>query len=420
VHDALAETVRKVQGSNLQCDDMWQTWVETFGKGKLFDPKQHEAEFLLAFLQHVETVQLTLATHEQLSEQIKLRTIKDSRVAERQLPEEVVKRVQQGATLPLLADKRSIACAVTQTETDDSTPSIPQVIPHRVDDVMSGIPNYIWMSAPSYDAISQWYKDHLCDLMHRAPGWKLFFVNDQQMQEVITKHCSEREQMCFSRINPKYGPAKADFGRYILMRRYGGLWLDLKSGWQGDLSKNLSKFGPLPPLVLGHWGWPNQHEHIPQDVNNYGETQQWWLMSAPGHAIWDKVLAAVCDNIEKYSITTDGVGKQAVITVTGPVAMSRVMYPELLERCPHLLLKDKEYKFEYDMLGTHAKKQNQLGGHATHYSKLKEPVILPTSAGSSSSAVPVAYCGSTDILPSGGIQECRSSRRPPLNKQRQL
>jgi hypothetical protein len=321
VHVALAEAVRKVQGSNLQCDDMWQTWVDTFGKGKVFDPMHHEAEFLMAFLQHAETVQLTLAMHKQLSEQIMLRTIK-------------------------------VEC-----------------------------PEYIWMSAPSYDALSEWYKDHICDLTQRAPGWEVFFVSDERMQAMISKRCSEREQMC--------GPAKADFGRYLPMRRYGGIWLD-KSGWQRDLSKYLVKFGPLPPLVLGHWGWPSQHEHIPQDVHNYGEIQQWWLMSAPGHAMWDKVLAAVCDNIKKDSITTDGVGKQAVITVTGPVEMTRVMYPELLERCPHLLLKDREYKFEYDIFGTHAKEQNQLGGHATHYSKLEEPVILPISAGSSSSAVPAA------------------------------
>ena len=37
-----------------------------------------------------------------------------------------------------------------------------------------------------------------------------FFVSDERMQAMISKRCSEREQMCFSRINPKYGPTKAD------------------------------------------------------------------------------------------------------------------------------------------------------------------------------------------------------------------
>ncbi len=81
----------------------------------------------------------------------------------------------------------------------------------------------------------------------------------------------------------------------------------------------------------------------------------------------------MCRNIEEYGPHI-GVGKQAVLCITGPIAMSKAMYP-ILRTCPHLLLKNKEYKFGYDMMGGYIKKQQQLGA-GKHYSKLKEPVIF--------------------------------------------
>ena len=152
------------------------------------------------------------------------------------------------------------------------------------------------------------------------------------------------------------------------------MWLDGKSGFNGVLEKNLAKWLPLPPLVFGHWGWPNQHEHIPEDVHKKGEIQQWFLISAPQHPVWDEVLLKVVENIENYDEKVDGVGKFAVLKITGPIAMSRTLYP-LLSQHPHLHVKDKELGMLYDCLGGHEKKQNMMGG-GTHYSKLKEPIVL--------------------------------------------
>lgn len=158
------------------------------------------------------------------------------------------------------------------------------------------------------------------------------------------------------------------------MRSRGGLWLDAKSGYKGRLEDNLRKYFPLPPLVFSHWPWPNQHENIPEDELNLGEIQNWVLMSAPNHPLWDIVLDAICTNIESYTADI-GVGKQAVLLVTGPIALSRAVYPRL-HLYPHVLASDKDLGFLYDVLGGHAKKQAMIGG-GTHYSKVKCPVVLP-------------------------------------------
>jgi len=426
VHKNIVVAVRKVQGSNLAGDDLWQSWVETFAgpSGLILDPARHSLEFLLAFLSHVESVELTLKSHQELAMQIGARSVKERRLQERLLPDELydgLSRTLRG--VPSSSDRRPLLAAETQTEavtpppvlaaetqteeppaspaspaswlappaeTQTEEPRHTYRIPWQVEDFWSGIPKQIWVSGPNYDKLSPWYTDHLNDMLRRAPGWVVNFVDDRQMLERIAFDCTEREQQCFERINPKYGPARADFLRYVLMRTYGGLWLDLKSGFVGDLNKNLEKFFPLPPLVLGHWGWPNQHDVIPEDVHNFGEIEQWWLLSAPGHPVWNTVLDAVCTNIERYT-PADGFGKQIVLCVTGPIAMSRAMYPKLIT-FPHLLLRDKEYKFEYDQLGHHAKKQDQMGAATPHYSKLKEPLITPYVRPSSrASAAPLDF-----------------------------
>ena len=81
------------------------------------------------------------------------------------------------------------------------------------------------------------------------------------------------------------------------MPSYAALWWAL-AGLEERVARR-----SLEELVQVWPSWPRGLAqpacHIPQDVHNYGETQQWWLMSSPGHSVWDKVLAAVCDNTEK-------------------------------------------------------------------------------------------------------------------------
>ena len=138
---------------------------------------------------------------------------------------------------------------------------------------------------------------------------------------------TERQQSAFNRIDPAYGPARSDFFRYHLMSTRGGVWLDMKSGVLEPLDKTFDKYSPLPPLVLGNWSWPNQAEFIPADRHKRGEIQNWHLISAPGHVIWEVVMNHVVENIERYDAKRDGVGKMAVLKLTGPITMSRTDVP---------------------------------------------------------------------------------------------
>jgi len=119
VHNALVVAVRKVQGSNLASDDIWKTWVETFANEPkpALDPAKHGSEFLLAFLSHLESVELTLTMHQELGEQTKDMVVKQRRLQERRLPDDLYERIQNRSRgVPSSSDRRPLLAAETQTE----------------------------------------------------------------------------------------------------------------------------------------------------------------------------------------------------------------------------------------------------------------------------------------------------------------
>ena len=421
---ALVAAVQDVQRSNILGDSLWKCWVEQFG-AKHNDPNKYDVGFLEDFVHSCEGVMFCKEEHSKLAAAIVDGSVKRIRLTE-DFPAAVraSDRAAGGSSAPAASGAAeassspaassaagassaaapatvaapdaaaeqaapptvsvvvdaTVAATNASMQTDDCRISetidvrTMMCIPVKVQRPLGRIPKYIFVSAPSYDNVDQWYKTHWDSLQQRASGWTLCFVDDKAMCAMIDEECTPREARAFKALNPLYGPARADFLRYHLMRSRGGLWLDGKSGFTGELEKNLAKWQPLPPLIFGHWGWPNQTEEIPEDVHKKGEIQQWFLLSAPRHPLWDVVLADVVDNIENYDAKVDGVGKQAVLKLTGPITLSRSLYP-LLSHYPHLHVKDKDLGMLYDCLGGHQNKQKMLGP-GSHYSKLKVPIVL--------------------------------------------
>ena len=371
---SLVAAVQNVQRCNIMGDNLWKCWVEQFG-GTCNDPNKYDSDFLEAFVGSCEGVTFCIEEHGKLAAAISDGSVKKLRLTEG-LPAAMVGPAKawhtakaRTATAPTTAaapeaaaeadDTKQTASPTSSAAAEQAAPTtaaapeaaateagsiIEQLpteddeiyvrpgshcIPVKVEFPWNRIPKFIYVSAPSYEGLDDWYKKHWASLEERSPGWKVCFIDDNMMCGMIASECRPREVQAFEALNPKYGPARADFLRYHLMRSRGGLWLDGKSGFTGVLETNLAKWLPLPPLVFGHWGFPNQHENIPEDVHKKGEIQQWFLISAPQHPVWDEVLYDVVENIERYDQKVDGVGKQAVLKLTGPIALSRSLYPLL-------------------------------------------------------------------------------------------
>ena len=182
------------------------------------------------------------------------------------------------------------------------------------------------------------------------PDWDYRFYDDQDIENYLSEHFPW-SLVYYRRIKPNYGPARADFFRYLLMYNEGGVYLDVKSSLskplneviQGDDRFLLSHWRNEPGEKYERWG---KHPEIEMAR---GEFQQWHIVSAPGHAFLKTVIQKVCNNIDGYNPYTYGVGKRGVLRTTGPIPYSMAILP-LLESCSYRLVDaEKDLGFIYSI-----------------------------------------------------------------------
>src|ERR1700761_9643839 len=61
------------------------------------------------------------------------------------------------------------------------------------------------------------------------PGWDYRFYDDSDVRDYIASNYGSDFVDYLEALNPRYGAARADLFRYLLMYRDGGVYLDIKS-----------------------------------------------------------------------------------------------------------------------------------------------------------------------------------------------
>jgi hypothetical protein len=207
------------------------------------------------------------------------------------------------------------------------------------------------------------------------PDWEYRIYDDSDIICFISKNYGQRVLNYFNRINPKYGAARADLFRYLLIYKCGGAYLDIKSTIDKSLNDVLhvddqyllSNWRDKEENKYSSWGFCPEVEDI-----SGGEFQQWHVIAAPGHPFLKAVIDNVLRNIDKYNPTLHGTGKPAVLRVTGPIAYTLAIAP-LLDFHKHRFACSKsDIGLEYSIF-------NNVNDHnaifKSHYSELSEPVI---------------------------------------------
>lgn len=213
---------------------------------------------------------------------------------------------------------------------------------------------------------------NLDQLKSMNPEWEFRLYDDKDIETYIGNFYPNLLET-FHKINPKYGAAKADFFRYLLMYREGGVYLDIKSGLNKPLRDIINKDDKY---LLTHW---TQYDpkfklgHLKGITNPNGELHQWHIITVKGHPFLKFVIENVCKNIENYNPIFHGYGKMAVLSVTGPIAYTETITP-LLDKYPHrLVLSHEDTGLIYSFLRSYE------GHHKffeqAHYTRLDEPLI---------------------------------------------
>ena len=208
--------------------------------------------------------------------------------------------------------------------------------------------------------------------------------DDDMIDEYIKNNFSNRIYNAYKSINQDYGPAKADFFRYLIIYKEGGIYLDIKSA----LIKNIDDILEKNNLIISkgkanpypfYYGLINQYKNSYNwsyfsKVNYYGEYNNWCIISPAGNEVLAKVIKQMVSNIE-YGLEHQNKynnGEYSVLALTGPIMFSRVIVE--YGNNENIIITDNDLggKVKYSYGGVDHKNI----GYKKHYSKLKNKNVL--------------------------------------------
>jgi mannosyltransferase OCH1-like enzyme len=226
------------------------------------------------------------------------------------------------------------------------------------------------------------------------PEYTHRLLTDLECSQFIEEHFGgTRTEQAYFRINPAFGAARADFWRYCILFKYGGIYLDIDStcvtplrniisgddsavlsqeknlvdAWRADLSiLNESAFLAKPPTTL-----------LERPGNVF---LQWFLIFTPKHPLLEAVIDNVTDAVLKYrefSPNDRPGGHARTIYLTGPLRFTDTIW-KALAADPELI-----NNLRIDGIDFQGKAIFQFPGHAekdqqcVHYRQLSAPIVSP-------------------------------------------
>ena len=216
------------------------------------------------------------------------------------------------------------------------------------------------------------------------PGWEHRLYDDHDMAEFIGRVYGPKVLALYLRINEKYGAARADLFRYLLMYQCGGVYLDIKASVEKPLDSVLLADDVF---LLSRWQDSRRGEAFTARWGMHGELksiggrefQQWHIMAAPGHPFLRAVIEKVLANIENYNPIVHKTGRAGVLWLSGPIAYTLAITPLLPVSAHRLIAGHEELGLIYSIFNSET-----FRAHRTifqyHYTELTEPVVALSRA----------------------------------------
>ena len=204
---------------------------------------------------------------------------------------------------------------------------------------------------------------------------KFIFYDDDDCDSFIKSNFEQRIYDAYKKINDVYGAMKADFFRYCVLYKSGGIYLDIKSLIKVPLFKLINK---NDICILDKL----RNDKEPYRVRS-PTYEQWLLIFAPNHPYLLEMINLMVHYIEiqyipkliNYKLDTKG----KILHVTGPDAFTKAINScikknknKVLHRCV-----DYDNYFELNILGSAYKKMYSKY-NKKHYSQYNEPLYKQT------------------------------------------
>ncbi|HUX43082.1 MAG TPA: glycosyltransferase [Rectinemataceae bacterium] len=166
------------------------------------------------------------------------------------------------------------------------------------------IPKILYQTYKTYERIPLFVKSAMLLQRVHCLGWRFEFYDDERIAEFLKSEYGGEVFSAYDKL--AIGAAKADFFRYAVLYKYGGVYLDVDS----EISANLGRLiRPDDVAIIAHEGNPDWYV-------------QWALVYAPGHPFLARTIDKMVANIESNLFPHDS------HAMTGPRA-----YTEAINEC---------------------------------------------------------------------------------------
>ncbi len=144
-------------------------------------------------------------------------------------------------------------------------------------------------------------------MKRQNPGWTYHFYDDRRILEFFSEHFPPEYLKAYKSLT--IGAAKADFFRYAVLYKFGGVYLDIDSYVKT----------PFDQFITAEDSFVVSHE------GNPGLYCQWALISDKNHPFLERTLEKTLDNIQTHRFPHD------VHKTTGPTVFTEAVNEILAE-----------------------------------------------------------------------------------------
>lgn len=202
------------------------------------------------------------------------------------------------------------------------------------------------------------------------PNFKFMFYDDEDCKKFIKTYFNDKIYNAYITLNSCYGAMRADFFRYCILYKIGGVYLDIKSKINTPLEQIIreddSCILDIPRNNLEPWRRSNP------------TYEQWVLLFEPNHPYLNTMIEQMVTNIENnyqpkipgYAILTT---KQKVLQLTGPDALTRA-----INKCiQNNIIKHRNIDYNNYFTWAPFKNYQSMYISKKHYSQYNEPLYKP-------------------------------------------
>tara|TARA_Y100000389_G_scaffold203657_1_gene252893 strand:+ start:594 stop:1238 length:645 start_codon:yes stop_codon:yes gene_type:complete len=137
------------------------------------------------------------------------------------------------------------------------------------------------------------------EMLAKNPGYNHTIYNDDEIDTFVNTHYPGRIASAYNKLNIIV--AKVDFWRYLVLYKYGGIYLDMDSSINCSLDSFIN----------------DDDEAIITAEGNPDKYVQWALIFNKNHPILKNTIDFIVDNIECNKFPND------ILHMTGPVVYTR-------------------------------------------------------------------------------------------------